>query len=1050
MKKRITLLLIVLITAGCIKVYGQTNPSSQSIPLYQAFTLVHSSTSYPVGWQGWTISTSPGSSFSTASPTGNNTMSASSDASSTNGSVHNYDGKIGFLNSASLDLAIVFSISTTGKSNIEVSWDIMTLRNPYDGGSNTRVNEVTLQYRVGTIGSFTTLTGVEYQNNTTSQISGTDGQKIESKSLVLPVACENEADIQLRFISREVSGSGARPSFAIDNVVVVDQASKPEDPAVQNLPFSQDFLFLTHNSTNLPNGFKAWKTGSPGSAYVISPLGSAETLSASGTASSASGAAYNFNGKIGFLNTASADYTLITAINTTAKTGIVLSYDLMTLRNPHDGVSNTRIHEISPQYRIGNTGVFKTIAGYEYQNNTTSQTSGTTGQKIESFSFTLPAECENQSSVQIRWISREVSGSGSRPSFAIDNLWIWDDNTIPSTSDYFRSRTSATWNDKSSWESSVNNSAWMNATMVPDYQANSLLVDNGHTITVSTNTTLDQLTIKNGGRLSFTDGTLTINNGSGYDILIEDGGILELSKSTLSFSTGAQALVEGGGIVRVTVGGLTANNSGVNASSFVYEHNSVLEYTSTSSFSASGVTFFPNVNTSTIPVFRVTNITGNTPGGGSPLVVNGILEVNSSFTWDGAGTKTFRNGIRGTGTMTQSTTGKWIINGDEAVLGGTGGLSLGANGLEIASGCSLSVVSDKTISGGTLTNNGIVDLTDYDIDLGSTSQLAGSGKFIASGGLDGRILANKTFTNQAVSSENIGNLGVTLSITGNYTGTITVYRGCKRQTGLYGNMGISRYYDISTTGANTRLDGTLVFSYIDDELNGLNESKLWLYKSFDAGANWVVMSTIRDETANTLAMSGLDGFSKWTGGSEEAILPVELFGFNAKRKEDKVVLGWQTASESKNVGFEVQRSQNARDFEPLGFVDGAGNSNTLLSYHFSDDAPLSSLSYYRLKQTDYNGMTSFSPWVKVEGVSLRPDVSHIHCSENLLHFNVSGIEGTFSLMISDISGRTVFRQQLRVEEGSRLQLPVPELGSGVFILKVSHNLGIETHRFLVE
>jgi len=212
--------ILLFLTNTC---WGQTNPTAQSLPYSQDFSsLQHSSTTYPAGWQGWKLSTSPGPSFYTLSPTEDRTLTASSTAGTTSGNVHNYDGKIGYLNSASLDLTIVIAIITTGFSNIQVNYDIMTIRNPYDGTNNTRINEVTLQYRVGTTGEFTNLTGIEYQNNTTTQTSGTTPQNLQTKTIILPSECNNKPVIQLRWASRQVSGSGSRPSFAVDNISIYE------------------------------------------------------------------------------------------------------------------------------------------------------------------------------------------------------------------------------------------------------------------------------------------------------------------------------------------------------------------------------------------------------------------------------------------------------------------------------------------------------------------------------------------------------------------------------------------------------------------------------------------------------------------------------------------------------------------------------------------------------------------------------------------------------------------------------------------------------------
>jgi endonuclease/exonuclease/phosphatase family metal-dependent hydrolase len=198
---------------------AQTNPTAQAMPYTQDFASL--AASYPAGWQGWTISTVPSSTFNVAPATVDRVLVTGATAATNSGNINNYVGKLGFLNTGSLDLGLVLAIVTTGQSNIPVSYDVMTLRNPYDGTTNTRVNEITLQYRVGTTGNFTNITGVEYQNNTTTQITAiTTGQNLVTKTLALPAACDNQAVVQLRWASRQVSGGGARPSFAIDNVII--------------------------------------------------------------------------------------------------------------------------------------------------------------------------------------------------------------------------------------------------------------------------------------------------------------------------------------------------------------------------------------------------------------------------------------------------------------------------------------------------------------------------------------------------------------------------------------------------------------------------------------------------------------------------------------------------------------------------------------------------------------------------------------------------------------------------------------------------------------
>jgi len=237
---------------------AQTNPSPQSIPYSQDFSsLASTSTTYPAGWQGWTIATSlpaGSTSFSTNAPTTDRALTASGNASNNGGNVYNYNGKIGFLTTGSLDASIVLALNTSGQSNVQVNYDVMTIRNPYDGTTNTRINEVTLQYRVGTSGTFSTLTGIEYQNNTTLQTTAvTTPQNSQSKIITLPSACDNQSVVQIRWISRQVSGGGGRPSFAVDNINIT--GSTVSTPSISLSPSSLTGFSTTGGTASASQSF---------------------------------------------------------------------------------------------------------------------------------------------------------------------------------------------------------------------------------------------------------------------------------------------------------------------------------------------------------------------------------------------------------------------------------------------------------------------------------------------------------------------------------------------------------------------------------------------------------------------------------------------------------------------------------------------------------------------------------------------------------------------------------------------------------------------------
>ncbi|SEW29355.1 T9SS-dependent choice-of-anchor J family protein [Chitinophaga arvensicola] len=222
----------------CSNVRAQTNPAAQTLPYSQHFdALPATAVTYPEGWQGWLLSGAPSGNFNTAAPSADKPLTANGSASSTANGVYNYNGKPGFLNSGSADNALVLSVNTSGQQNIQFSYDAMTIRNPYDGTSNTRINEVVLQYRVGNTGSFTSIVETAYQNDTIQQTGTgvTIPQHPVNTAIILPPACNNQPVVQLRWVNRQISGGGSRPGFAIDNITAAGSGRDTTPPLVQLL-----------------------------------------------------------------------------------------------------------------------------------------------------------------------------------------------------------------------------------------------------------------------------------------------------------------------------------------------------------------------------------------------------------------------------------------------------------------------------------------------------------------------------------------------------------------------------------------------------------------------------------------------------------------------------------------------------------------------------------------------------------------------------------------------------------------------------------------------
>ena len=97
-----------------------------------------------------------------------------------------------------------------------------------------------------------------------------------------------------------------------------------------------------------------------------------------------------------------------------------------------------------------------------------------------------------------------------------------------------------------------------------------------------------------------------------------------------------------------------------------------------------------------------------------------------------------------------------------------------------------------------------------------------------------------------------------------------------------------------------------------------------------------------------------------TYGSKDDLnpLPVELTSFSVECYENTADLFWETATETNNKGFLIERSFDARNFTAIGFVKGAGNSNTITTYTFTDNKAEKVIVYYRLTQVDTDNQST--------------------------------------------------------------------------------------------
>lgn len=167
--------------------------------------------------------------------------------------------------------------------------------------------------------------------------------------------------------------------------------------------------------------------------------------------------------------------------------------------------------------------------------------------------------------------------------------------------------------------------------------------------------------------------------------------------------------------------------------------------------------------------------------------------------------------------------------------------------------------------------------------------------------------------------------------------------------------------------------------------------------------------------------------------------PVTLLSFTAKANSKRTVdLRWTTINEINNKMFVVERSSNGIDFSTIDMVPG---KNSLLENFYSteDAKPFPALNYYRLKQIDEDGKTTYSNIVAVNlssgsgSIAIYPNP----VDKKLFVDVVAGKSGAGELIVMDAMGRKIKSVITQFVKGQQLkEIDVSGLGRGTYFLVV--------------
>lgn len=230
-------------------------------------------------------------------------------------------------------------------------------------------------------------------------------------------------------------------------------------------------------------------------------------------------------------------------------------------------------------------------------------------------------------------------------------------------------------------------------------------------------------------------------------------------------------------------------------------------------------------------------------------------------------------------------------------------------------------------------------------------------------------------------------------------------------------------------------------------------SNFSLFKSADHIYNpdidWIWVPADVDAPNKKIIAHNIEGFSRWTAGSSNDPMPVSLLSFQAKvQQNQQVLIEWITASEINNDFFTIETSADGISWKTLTKLNGSGTTSSSEYYSVTDKNPMSGLSYYRLRQTDFDGTTEvFAPvTVFVQPASDERITIYPNPGNGNFKINYAG-EKDAEFRLFDMQGKLVFSSILEAFSVNSMNLS-SQLKAGLYTVVIYSN-EISSHKLFV-
>jgi len=579
--------------------------------------------------------------------------------------------------------------------------------------------------------------------------------------------------------------------------------------------------------------------------------------------------------------------------------------------------------------------------------------------------------------------------------------------------------------------------------------------------------------------------TLTASNGSKLATTLNSGLLNINSAHALGLLTTCTFTIAGGTIDNTSGSSITVTN-------YPMTINSNFTFTGTNAL---------NLGTGTVTLGTSPTLTVSA----STLTMGGTINDNAhSLTVSGSGTLAFGSQsvtisalTISAGATLSSTSGTLSLVGNYSnsgtFTGGSGTVTFAGTAATQSIGGSASTTFNKLTIDNTFGTapqvtlntaasvNSVLTLTSGLVQLGTNNLSINSGGSISGGSAGSYIVTNTT--SGVLTMNSIGpstsitfpigpnttafNPLILTSASGagavNYSAFIFASVNHTGTSGAQGELTKNAVNDTWNVSASPAISGTASLTLqwnTADAMTGFNTASAIL--SHFTGGAWDVPATGTVNTPSagifTMQRTGITSFSPFGVQNSSDPLPIELLSFTAEPVNSNVNLNWRTATETNNDFYTIERSLDDQVFDTVCIVKGAGNSSSVLNYSAEDLNPLNGTSYYRLKQTDFDGKYTYSQLVPVfrnaaDKIEYQLFPNPVTFGQNSqLKINSPDV-GSVLLVVRDISGKEIYANVVILQKNVNSFVavdPEKKLSPGLYMVVATSDNTIFKEKLIVK